>query len=73
MFAGFDVAMYDPRAVSCIQCVGDFDGQRKKCFDLHWTPRDAVLQRRSIQVLHHDEGIAVLLADVINRANVGMI
>ena len=71
---GFDVAMDDPRAVRCIQCVGDFDGQAKEVFRSPLgRARDPVLQRGSIQELHHDEGAAVLLADVINRADIGVI
>ena len=36
-------------------------------------PGDALLQRGALQVLHDDEGAAVLLADVVNRADVGVI
>ena len=36
-------------------------------------PGDAVLQRHAVQKLHGDEGLAVLLADVVNRADVGMV
>ena len=36
-------------------------------------PDDAVLQRQPVQKLHGDEGLAVLLADVVNGADVGMI
>ncbi len=34
---------------------------------------DAVLQGRAIEVLHGDEGAAVVLSDVVNGADVGMI
>ena len=34
---------------------------------------DAVLQRQAVQKLHGDEGLAVLLADVVNGADVGMV
>ena len=37
------------------------------------TPRDAVLQRHALEKLHGDERLAVLLADVVNGADVGMI
>src|SRR5947208_3347657 len=36
-------------------------------------PRDAVLQRLAFKELHDDEGTAVLLADVMNRADVRVI
>ena len=35
--------------------------------------RHAVLQGEAVEILHGDEGLAVLLADVVNRADVGMI
>ena len=34
---------------------------------------DALLQRGALQILHGDEGAAVLLADIMNGADVGMI
>ena len=38
-----------------------------------WTAADQVLQGRAIHELHGDEGAAFLLADVVDRADVGMI
>ena len=35
--------------------------------------RNAVLQRHALEKLHNDEGVPVLLTDVVNRADVGMI
>jgi hypothetical protein len=32
-----------------------------------------VLQRFAFQIFHDDEGLVALLADVVNRADVGMI
>src|ERR1700680_760560 len=34
---------------------------------------NAMLQRRPFQKLHRDEGLGIMLADLINRADVGMI
>src|SRR5271166_2012589 len=65
--------MDDPCGVGGIQCIGDFDAQRKKGFDLQRTTQDVVLQSSSIHEFHDDEGAPVLLADVINGADVGMV
>jgi hypothetical protein len=35
--------------------------------------RNAVLQRRPIQILHHDEGATFLLTNVVNRADVWVV
>ena len=69
--------MDDPGAVSRIQAIGDFAGQRKERLDFQRAPagggNDTVLQGRSIQELHDDVRAAVLLADIINRTDVGVI
>ena len=36
-------------------------------------PGNAMLQRHPVEKLHGDEGMTILLANVINRADVGMI
>ena len=36
-------------------------------------PRDAVVQRRAIEVLHRDEGSALVLAEVVDGANARVI
>ena len=65
--------MNDPSGVSRVQCVGDIDGEREKHFHFQRTPSDAVFQGRAVQKLHGDEGLAILLTDVINGANIRMI
>jgi hypothetical protein len=34
---------------------------------------DAVLQRQAIQELHHDEGLAFVLSNLVDGADVGMV
>ena len=70
---GLDVAVNDAFGVSRVEGVGNFDGQGKNLAGLHRTARDAVLQGYAIQKLHGDEGLAVLLADIVNRTDVGVI
>ena len=44
-----------------------------RIIDLQRPAGNAMLQRHAVQKLHGDEGLAVLLADVVNGADVGMI
>ena len=68
-----DVAVDDSLGVGGIQCIGDLDCQTEVTFDLDRLSCDAVLQRHSIQKLHHDERLATVFADLVNRADIGMI
>ena len=68
-----DVAVDDPRGVGGIERIGDLNSERQQRFHLQGAPGDALLQCGALQVLHHDEGLALLLADVMNRANIRMI
>ena len=43
-----------------------------KSLGVQWLPRDTVLERHPVQKLHGDERLPVLLADVVDRADVGM-
>src|SRR6266581_8509530 len=65
--------MNDPLGVRGIQCVGNLDSQVQQCFQFYRTRAYAMLQSYSIQKLHGNERLAVLLADVVNRADVRMI
>ncbi len=65
--------MNNSLALCRVQRIGHFDRQRQQCFGPHRLARDAVLQRYPVQKLHGDESLAVLFANVINRANVGVI
>ena len=56
-----------------VQRIRNLDGQRKQDFQFQRTPCNAVLQRRALQKLHHDEGLAVLLPDLMNRADIRMV
>ena len=56
-----------------IECVGDLNSERQQYFCFQGAPGNAVLQRRALQVLHNEKGTALLLADVINRADVRVI
>ena len=70
---GFDVAVDDALAVGRMQGIGDLDRNLEEGLGIQRAPRYPVLQRGAIQVLHHDEWLALVLSDLINRADVGMI
>ena len=65
--------MDDPGGMCCLQCVDDLDRKQKQRVDVDRAATDSMLQRHSLEELHDDEGVAVLLADLVNRADVGMI
>ena len=46
---------------------------RQDQLGFHGTPADAMLQRQPVQKLHGDERLSVLLANVINRADIRVI
>jgi hypothetical protein len=49
--------------------IGDLDGERKDQLSLKWAIRDAVLQGHTVQKLHDNEGLPVVLSDFMDRAN----
>src|ERR1700678_237478 len=67
------VAMNNPCGGSRIEGVCNFDGQRQDGLDLHRPPGDAVFQRQAIQKLHGDERLAILLANIVDRADVRVV
>ena len=70
---GLDVAVNDVFGVGGIERVGDFDGEGEEFFDVHGAAVDAVLERLPIEKFHGDKGVAVLLADIVDGADVGMV
>src|SRR5262249_22662369 len=70
---GGDVAMDDALGVCSVDPFCNLDGHAQKSFDSHRLASDTVLQGRSIKKLHYDECLPVLLADIVNGANVGVV
>ena len=68
-----DVAMHDPARVRGVQGIRDLDRKIQQLIELDGRAFDAVLERLAVQELHGDEGLMVLLPDLINRADVGVI
>jgi len=70
---GFDIPMDDARRMRGIERVGDINGKRQQQISFHGTSGDAVLQHYAVEILHGDKCFPVLFADVINRADVGVV
>ena len=65
--------MNDAFGVGGIQRVGNLDSQFQDVFHRQRLARYAVLQRLTVEKLHRDKRSAIFFADVVNRANVGVI
>ena len=70
---GLDVTVDYALGVSCIERIGDLDGQRENQVGFHGTRSDAVLQRHAVEKLHDKEGLPGLLPDFVDGADIGMI
>ena len=70
---GLDIAMDDIFEMSGIECIRHVNGEREKRLDLQRTICQRVFQCLAIEILHHDEGAALVIADFIDCANVRMI
>ena len=70
---GLDIAVNDILGVRGVERVSDLDGQREQAIEFERMAGDHMLQRRAIQKLHGDEGLAVLFANVVDGADVGMV
>ena len=66
------VPMHDPGAMREGQALGDLDRAGDRLRRWHRSVRQPRRQRRAVELLHHQEHRAVLLADVVQRADVGM-
>ena len=67
------VAVHDPLAVGGVESVGDVQAEVQKLLGLKPPGEDAVLQCLPLQAFHDDEGLPLVLADVVDGADVGMI
>src|SRR3984885_11709844 len=70
---GLDVAADDAFCMGCVERIRDLDGEGQDQFRLHRTSRYAMLQRQPIEKLHSDEGLSLLVINLVDRADVRMI
>ena len=70
---GLQIAMDDARRVSHIQRVGNLRPKIHQLVDRDWLALDAVLERRAIEILHHDVLAALVFSNVVDGADIGMV
>ena len=70
---GLDVTVNNAAGVRRVEGIGDLDAQRKNRFQLHRAIADQVLECDAVEKLHDKECAIAFLANVVNRADIGMI
>jgi hypothetical protein len=71
--SGLDVAVNDAAGMGSVERISDFDPQGQRCLEFQGAARDHVLEGHAIKELHNEEGAPVVLANVMDRADVGMV
>jgi hypothetical protein len=65
--------MDDALGVRGVQRVGNLDPQVEQFVDLQRLAAEAVLEGFSFQLLHHDKGLAFVLANLVHRADIRVV
>ena len=73
MLAGLMSRWTMPSACAASSASAISIAERQQRVDFERAPGDEVLQRQAVQKLHGDEALAVVLADFVNGADVGMV
>ena len=68
-----DVPMNDALGVRGLQRIRDLNGDMEETIEFHRLAGDDVLQRCAVQEFHGDERAPGVFANIVNRADVGMI
>jgi hypothetical protein len=68
-----DVAMHNPGSMGRVQRVGNFGSQGQQDFGFQRPSRDSILKCQAIEKLHGDKRLVLVPANLIDRADVGMI
>src|SRR6266496_2544052 len=68
-----DVTMDNALGMSGVEGLSNFNSHAQHGFELQRATGDHVLQRDPIQIFHDDVGFTVLLADIVDGANIGMV
>ena len=68
--AGLQVAVNDPLAVRRVQGTGDLDAAAQRLVERQGTSSETILERFTLEQLHHQEVVLALATDVEERADV---
>src|SRR5579864_6526379 len=70
---GLDIAMNDALAVSGVERIGNLDAEVEYGFIFQRFAENAVRQRLSLEILHGNKWLALVLPKVVNGTNIRMI
>ncbi len=70
---GLDVAVNDTFLVGGIKSVRDLNTDFEECIHRERTSGNTVPERFTFEQLHHEEKLAFVFPDIVNRADVGVI
>ena len=70
--ARLEIAMDDVRAVRMGECARDLHAEPEDVGRRQHAARQPIVQRLTLEILHDDERLAVVVANVVQRADVGM-
>ncbi len=68
-----DIAVNDAFPMSRVQTFCNLHGERDQFFGRQGPAQNAIAQGSALQSLHHNEVLAILLPNLVDGANVGMI
>jgi hypothetical protein len=68
-----DVAVDDAFRVRGVERIRNLNRQPKQNVGLDGPAGNAMLQRQPVEKLHHKKGMAILLPDLMNGADIGMV
>ena len=70
---GLNVAMDDVLGMRSIQGIGNLGTDIQNSLEVHWPACNQMLERVAFEILHGDEQPPLMLGDLIDGANVGVI
>ena len=70
---GLDVAMDDAFGMRSDERVGNLDGDVEKLVEFHGLAAETLLQTLAFQLLHDDERVAVVVVNLVDGADVGVV